>query len=225
MAKRRKVSNLLGLALLSALSPREAVQPMYPYEMAQTLRLRGKDQSLKINWGSLYTVVQNLEKYGFIESVATEREGRRPERTTYRITDAGVAELKDWVRELLSVPEEEPSRFAAALSEWGILSPDEVVTLLRERLETLDKANTGLEATLRTWTQRLPRLFLVETEYQLAMRKAEAGWVAALISEIVDGTLGHVDAWRQVVETGEIPPEYWEIDEQARKGWPEDQQG
>ena len=66
---------------------------MYPYEMAATLRHRGKDQSIKINWGSLYTVVQNLEKHGFIETVEVGREGRQPERTTYQITDAGRAEL------------------------------------------------------------------------------------------------------------------------------------
>src|SRR5580692_10687705 len=71
VAKRRKVGNLLALSLLSLL----AQKPMYPYEMAQTLRARGKDQNFKVNWGSLYTVVRNLEKYGFIEAAVTDREG------------------------------------------------------------------------------------------------------------------------------------------------------
>jgi DNA-binding PadR family transcriptional regulator len=218
MAKRRKVSNLLALALLSLLSLRE---PMYPYEMAQTLRARGKDQSVKINWGSLYTVVQNLEKYGFIEAVATGREGRQPERTTYRITDQGMAELRDWLRELLSVPDEEPGRFAAALSEWGVLSPDEVIDLLTRRLSVLEKASAGIEASLRTWAERVPRFFLVEIEYQLAMRKAEAGWVRGLLSDIVGGALGDLDVWRQFHETGEMPQDMRDLDEQARRGWPE----
>ena len=56
MAKRRKVSNLLALSLLNLLMQR----PMYPYEMAATLRHRGKDEAIKINWGSLYTIVRNL---------------------------------------------------------------------------------------------------------------------------------------------------------------------
>ena len=76
MAKRRKVGNLLALYLLSLL----AQQPMYPYEMAQFLRERGKDKNFPINWGSLYTVVANLAKYGFIEEAGTVREGRQPER-------------------------------------------------------------------------------------------------------------------------------------------------
>ena len=96
-AGRRKVSNLLALSLLTLLMME---RPMYPYEMAAVLRERGKDQSRKINWGSLYTVVQNLEKHGFIEAVEVAREGRQPERTTYQITDAGRAEA-EWVRGLL----------------------------------------------------------------------------------------------------------------------------
>ena len=127
MAKRRKVSNLLALSLLTLLMER----PMYPYEMAAALRERGKDQAIKINWGSLYTVVQNLEKHGFIEAVEVAREGRQPERTTYQITDAGRAELKDWLRELLSVPEREYTRFEAALGESAVLPPDELIDLLR----------------------------------------------------------------------------------------------
>jgi DNA-binding PadR family transcriptional regulator len=215
VAKRRKVGNLLALALLSLL----AQQPMYPYEMAQTLRARGKDKTIKINWGSLYTVVANLEKNGFIEVVATEREGRQPERTTYQITEHGWAELRDWLRELLSVPEDEQSPFAAALSEGGILPPDEVVELLVRRLAKLDEVNSEQQQDLELWAKRLPRVLLIETEYQLAMRMAEAGWVRGLISELVEGTIAGLDAWRQMHETGEPPQEFLDLDAAAKRGW------
>jgi DNA-binding PadR family transcriptional regulator len=215
MAKRRKVGNLLALALLSLL----AQQPMYPYEMAQTLRTRGKDKSIKINWGSLYTVVQNLEKYGLIEVASTEREGRQPERTTYRITEAGRAELLDWLRELLSVPDEVPVPFEAALSEATFLHPAEFTRLLTRRLASLEEANARDEASLATWAKQLPRLLLIEVEYQLAMRLAEANWVRELLADVADDTIGGVDAWRRFHETGEVPPELAELDEQAKRGW------
>jgi DNA-binding PadR family transcriptional regulator len=217
MAKRRKVSNLLALALLSLLAQRS----MYPYEMAQTLRARGKEEAIKINWGSLYTVVQNLEKNGFIEATGTVREGRQPERTTYQITAEGRAELRDWMRDLLSNPEDEYGGFMAALSEGGILPPDEVTELLGKRLATLDRRNAEQEADLRQWSQRLPRILLVESEYQLAMRKAQAGWVRGLITEITEGTISGMDLWRQIHETGEFPEEMKELDEQALRGWDE----
>jgi DNA-binding PadR family transcriptional regulator len=214
MAKRRKVSNLLALTLLSMLSPRE---PMYPYEMAQTLRRRGKENSVKINWGSFYTVVGNLEKHGFIRSAGTQREGRQPERTLYEITDEGMAELKDWLRELIGVPEEQPTPFEAALADWFVLGPDEAASLLTARLDALDKDNATRAADLRTVAERLPRLLLVEAEYQLAMRVAEAAWVRGLLNEIVTGAIGGLDSWRQFAETGEVPQEMRDLDDQARR--------
>jgi DNA-binding PadR family transcriptional regulator len=193
MAKRRKVGNLLALTLLAQLMER----PMYPYEMASLLRERGKDQAIKINWGSLYTVVQNLEKNGFIEAIEVVREGRQPERTTYRITEAGRAEVRDWLRELLGEPEREYSRFEAGLSDAGILPPDEVAALLRQRLSVLVKANEETAASLEALvgSGRVPRLFLVESEYYLAMRKAEAQWVRGLLAEFDDGTFPGLAFW------------------------------
>ncbi|HEY1625602.1 MAG TPA: PadR family transcriptional regulator [Streptosporangiaceae bacterium] len=200
MAKRRKVGNLLALTLLVQLHER----PMYPYEMASVLRERGKDQAIKINWGSLYTVVQNLEKNGFIEAIEVVREGRQPERTTYRITEAGRAEVKDWLRELLGEPAREYSRFEAGLGDAGSLPPDEVAALLRQRLDLLDKENEENGATLATLveSEQVPRLFLIENEYYLAMRKAEAEWVRGLLAEFENGTFPGLGFWQTLHDAG-----------------------
>src|SRR6476659_1148091 len=175
---RRKVSNLMALSLLSLLTER----PMYPYEMASKLREYGKDQAIKINWGSLYTVVQNLEKHGFIEAVEVAREGRQPERTTYRITEAGRDELSDWLRELLSEPEREYTRFEAALGECSILAPDELIGLLRQRLEALDEAIAAHQQGLHAHEAQLPRLSLMASGCRPTSRRAEAGSGPALLS-------------------------------------------
>jgi DNA-binding PadR family transcriptional regulator len=204
MAKRRKVSNLLGLAILAQLS---TGRPMHPYEIATVLKQQGKEGDMNIKWGSLYTVVQNLEKYGFIEATTSSRDGRRPERTVYAITGAGRAELRDWMRELVGVLEPETNRFEAALSVMGVLPPDEAIALLEARLAALDAANAGHRTTLKQLTQ-LPRVFLVESEYALAMREAEAAWVRSLLGEIATGSLSGVDGWRAYHETGEMPAEF-----------------
>jgi DNA-binding PadR family transcriptional regulator len=213
MASRRKVGNLLALSLLTLLTER----PMYPYEMAATLRHRGKDQSIKINWGSLYTVVQNLEKHGFIETVEVGREGRQPERTTYQITDAGRAELRDWLRELISEPEREYTRFEAALTECAVLPPRELTDLLRQRLDALEAANAEHQAGLETWGARLPRLFLIESEYHLALRRAETEWVRGLLKEFTDGTFPGLADWQRFHQTGELPEEIQALAETERE--------
>ncbi|MEU8306374.1 PadR family transcriptional regulator [Actinomadura sp. NPDC048955] len=214
MARRRKVSNLLGLAVLSTVTAR----PMHPYEMASLMRARGKDRDMDIKWGSLYTVVGNLEKHGFLAVEGSAREGARPERTVYGITDAGRDELADWVRELIGVPERERPRFEAGLSVLGALGPDEVAALLRGRLDAMEREIAADQAALEA-EEEVPRLFLLESEYDLAMRRAEAAWVRGLLAEIEDGTLPHLDLWRSFHATGEMPPEIAEL---AERGGPEE---
>lgn len=191
MAARRRVGGMLGLAVLSTL----VGEPMHPYEIASVLRSRGKDRDMPIKWGSLYTVVRNLEKYGFIEVAGSDRQGARPERTVYRITDAGRAELADWVRELIGVPERELPRFKAGLSVMVALPPDEVIALLRSRLGALEARLAADKAELDAITD-VPRILLVEAEYDLAVQEAEVRWVRSLLAEMTAGTLPGLKEWR-----------------------------
>jgi DNA-binding PadR family transcriptional regulator len=211
MAKRRRVANLMALAVLGTIVQR----PMHPYEMASVLRARSKDQDLSIKWGSLYTVVRNLEKHGLIEATETARQGARPERTVYAITDEGRAELVDWVCELVSTPEREHPRFEAGLSMLGALTPDTVVTLLGQRLERLEEQLAAQRKAHTEHSRTVPRLFLLEEEYELAIREAEVAWVRGFLAELADGSFPGLAPWRAYHETGRIPPELAELAERG----------
>jgi DNA-binding PadR family transcriptional regulator len=203
--RRRKVSNPLALAVLATVRER----PMHPYEMATTMRTRGKERSIKLNFGSLYTVVDNLAKHGLIEAIGAQREGRRPERTIYRLTDAGRAELEDWVAELIAAPVKEYPQFEAALSVMPVLPPDRVLALLRDRVAALEKDITQTRADLHAFDW-LPRLFLIEEEYALTLREAELTWVRGIVKEFEDGSFPDLGGWRRMQETGEVPPAFAE---------------
>ena len=203
----RSTSNPLALAVLACLSER----PMHPYEMASTMRERGKEHSIKLNYGSLYTVVDNLAKHGLIEAVEARREGRRPERTVYRLTDTGRIKLDAWMSDLLARPVKEYPQFEAALSLMPVLHPDHVLALLRERIRALEKGITMERLMLDTASKAgLPRLLLIEGEYHMTMQQTELAWVQELADEIEVGTLEGLNAWRQVCETGEQPD--WTLD-------------
>lgn len=206
---RRKVSNLTGLAVLGTVVQR----PMHRYEIASLMRARGKGDDVDIKWSSLYTVVANLEKHGLLEVAGTDRQGARPERTIYRITEAGRAELVEWTRELLTTPVSEQSGFVAGLSMMAALTPDQVADALRDRLTALEQMLRELRAAYEE--AEVPRLFLVETEYAIAMREAEAAWVRTLQAELTAGTYPLVEEWREWHRSGAMPDELVELAERG----------
>ena len=203
MAEKRKVANLMALAVLATVVQR----PMHRYEMASVMRTRGKDRDMNIKWGSLYTVVANLERNGFLEAIDVTRQGARPERTVYQITDAGRDELVAWTRELIAEPEPEHTRFVAGLSVMAVLPPRDVVELLRHRLRRLTETIDALQAAVQQAAD-VPRLFLIEDEYRVAMTSAEAEWTRSFLNELSARTFPHLDAWQRFHETGEMPAEF-----------------
>jgi DNA-binding PadR family transcriptional regulator len=176
----------LALAVMNLLIE----QPMHPYEMKSKMKERGHDQVIKLTGGSIYDTVERLERGGFIQAQETSREGRRPERTVYAITETGRDEITDWLKELLSQPVNEYPQFGAALAFFAHLPKDEVVRLLKIRSAMLDGQVAGSERQLKTFMDMgLPRLFLIEGEYSVAMKRAELEWVKNLIHDIEDGKL------------------------------------
>ena len=194
MAEKRKVANLLALAVLSYLSQR----PMHPYELSRMLRDHGDVRSIKFNHGSLYMVVGQLAKAGLITEQETTREGQRPERTVYALTDAGRDEFRDWLSELVEQPQHEYPHFVAALSLIAALPPGEVLTLLHSRLDRLAGQRAEIRDLIGTaQAGGLHPLFLVEEEYRLAQLDAESAFVERFIGQIIHPETGWGPMWAQ----------------------------
>ena len=94
---------------------------MHGYEMFQTLVERHADRIVKVRPGSLYHVVDRLTEEKLIRRAATARDGKRPERAIYEITDAGVEALAERVGQLIAAPAHEFPQFAVALAEIDTL--------------------------------------------------------------------------------------------------------
>jgi DNA-binding PadR family transcriptional regulator len=187
-------SNPLALAVLALLFER----PMHPYEMGLILKQRHKEESIKFRYGSLYTVIELLQRRGFLVARETARDGRRPERTVYEITDAGRGELRTWMADLIGEPIKEYPQFEAALCLLPVLPPDEALALLRRRLERIEQNSAALTRQIEAiGGQNFPPLFLIETEYRLALIKAERHFVAELVRRIENGW-GPLELWRGI---------------------------
>lgn len=203
----RSMSNPLALAILSCLRQR----PMHPYEMAQTMRAQQHDSAVRLNFGSLYNVVAGLARDGYIAARAVDRQGARPERTVYEITDAGRDELANRLRDLLGQPNKEYTLFGAGLTFMTALSPADVVAQLESRLDRLrqeiDHDRLALDDARAGSAQGappVPRVFLVEDEYQLAVKETQLSYVTALIRDIRERTLDGFTQWQAAYAGQEI---------------------
>ncbi len=197
-------SNPLALAVLVCLYEK----PMHPYEVAQTLRQRAKQESVRLNYGSLYAVVESLEKKGFIKATGTVREGKRPERTVYEITDDGSREMDDWMTELIGVPAKEYPAFMAGLSFLPSLDPDDALMALRSRADALKVKLAGMRGAMKAARDAgLPRIFELEGEYEEQQLAAELKFVNALADEMEAGTLEGLDMWKTFHTEGFDPEE------------------
>jgi DNA-binding PadR family transcriptional regulator len=180
---------------------------MHPYEVAQTLRTRAKEQSVRLNYGSLYAVVESLEKKGFIKATGTLREGKRPQRTVYEITDEGSLEMTDWLTELIGTPTKEYPAFQAGLSFLPALDPDDALAALRRRAEALTMKLVAMRGAMQAARDAgLPRIFELESEYEERSLSAEFAFVRALVEDMENGTLEGLELWR-LFQTEDFNPE------------------
>jgi DNA-binding PadR family transcriptional regulator len=197
MPARRRVANPLALAVLTLLQERA----MHPYEMVTTLRERGKEDSINIKYGSLYSVVRALLREGLIREVETVRVGRHPERTIYELTEAGAQETRTWLRELLGDLEHEFPQFLAGLSLMPALPVDEAVELLEQRADRVAERIGRYESRMAEATgQGVDEIFLVEDDYRLALDRVELEWVRRLVAGLRDESITGVRWWRKYHE-------------------------
>jgi DNA-binding PadR family transcriptional regulator len=186
-----KQSNPLALAVLVLLFER----PMHPYEMAATLRVRNKSGSIKLRYGSLYSVIDGLAAEAMIEVKEIVREGRRPERTIYSLTPNGLERMRAWMRDLLGTPVKEYPQFEAALSLLPAVPPDEAVALLEARGRRLGEMCEELRAAIEVALTHVEALFLVENEFRLCLLEAERQFIEGLV-ERIKGDADYGRKWR-----------------------------
>jgi DNA-binding PadR family transcriptional regulator len=179
------VIGIWELAVLATL--RET--PMHPYQMQRLLEHRHKDKILVLKRGSLYHAIGRLQRAALIEQTETGRNGRRPERTTYRLTSAGREVLLGTLKKIVATPRRESSEFMAAVSFLVHLTPAESLPYLKERAGLLQEEIERQRAILRDAGQLVDRINLIENEYLLAMLMAERQWVMRLAADVEDGRL------------------------------------
>jgi len=186
MEMRTQPKDMVALTTLGLLSE----QPCHPYEIQRLLRDRHKSYAVG-KTRTLYRAIEELEAAGYIEPLETSREGRRPERTVYRITPEGSEELENWLADLLSTPVDETPVFRVAVGLLGYITQERAEAALASRVVSLRARVTALDATLKMAQDDLglPRLVLLELEHAMALAAAEIEWIRSITTDMHSGTL------------------------------------
>jgi DNA-binding PadR family transcriptional regulator len=176
----------LALSILALLDQRA----MHPYEMASTMRERHYDEFVRLNFGSLYHTVDALERDGWIAPLEREKEGRRPERTIYRLTDSGRKVLTQVIGQIVAEPRREYPHFAAGLMHLHHMGAAQAAEHLKQRADALAAKNQKLTRIISQLREEgVSRLALIELEHKIAMFEAERTWVRKIEKEISEGKL------------------------------------
>jgi DNA-binding PadR family transcriptional regulator len=189
-----------GLTVLSLLS----AAPLHPYGMQRLIKAWGKDKVVNVGQrANLYKTIKRLQDAGLIAVRQTERSGQYPERTVYELTHEGRATGRRWLADMLRTPRNEFPEFPAALSFAMGLTPDELSEVLAERLNAVQAQLAQLNDVLRTAQPMLPRITLLETEYQHAITNAEAHWISSIVDDLNSGKLSwqHEQLLHQAAES------------------------
>lgn len=182
----------LGLMILALLAEGD----MHPYEMIRLMRQRRDDRLVTVTNGTLYHTVGRLERAGLIAEVGIDREGNRPERTTYTQTELGREAVGEWVRrELPRI--DRPAEFRIALAEAHNLDREEVVGLLERRRAALSDVLAELMGgSARAHERQVPVQYLLELERESVLLARDLDWLDALIARLE----AHEFPWGQPAE-------------------------
>lgn len=205
MAPRTQRRSPLAVQLLLLL----AEEPMHAYRMQQLIKARHKDRIVNIaQRNSVYQTLDRLLRAELIAVADRVRAPGRPERTVYRISDTGHSTLDEWLREMLSTPSREFPEFPVALASLAYLTPERAAGYLEERARQLRTRLRQAESDAeQAEGMGLPRMFLLEDEYQNALTETELRWVNGLVDDLRAGRLAWDREWLDAVSARLGPPD------------------
>ena len=165
-------------------------QPMHVYRMQKLFEAEGKDRIVNVrSRASLYQTIERLQRLGLVVVAETLHQEGYPDRTVYAITDAGREAAQTWLRDMLSETGGEYPEFIVALSMLFGLPVQEARAQLELRAERIAAQLADSRHALEAVPPELPRLFVLEEEYRVAMLETELTWLRGVIDDLSEGRI------------------------------------
>src|SRR5579872_6656900 len=125
-------------------------QPAHGYSVRLELESWRAEQWANIAYGSIYFALNKMAEEGLIEAVDTTQGGKRPSKTTYRITRDGEEAFQRLLREYWWEFKPLLDPFQVALTFMQELPHDELLAALRHRMVLVGAALDSFSFALKT---------------------------------------------------------------------------
>jgi len=159
-------------------------KPRHGYEIEQVIEAREMRNWTEVGFSSIYSILNKLEKKGFVEGQMEKPAGKGPARKVYHITKAGLEAYQRVTTEALSTPIPPYSAFLLGLSNLqDIPAEDSLQALHQYRKKMVERA----EHLRKRWDSQKDNLpFNVNAQFDLSMTliDAELSWVADFIHQL-----------------------------------------
>jgi DNA-binding PadR family transcriptional regulator len=178
----------------------------HPYDMRQTIKNRNWNYAFKLRDGSLYYAVDQLRESGLIEAseVVSVPGEHRPDKTIYRITEAGRAhflELFYAQMEQTAVPQH-PMMMTMPFLRHG--DQKRIAEIAERQLEACKKRIANLEAKLEELGKFMPSSSRRMIDGMILYGRAEKAWLTDTLEEARSGRFaearGPAGKWRRIQE-------------------------
>jgi len=163
----------------------------HPYEIRQTIQNRRWHLTFKVRDGSLYYAVDQLREQGLIEVAETipVHGDSRPDKTVYRITEAGKADFLDCLYSQMEVTAfpQHPLFMCMPFVQHG--EPDRFAHLLEDQLEACRSRIEHIRAVLALKASWLPRGSIHLMEGMIMFSQTEQEWLERVLADAKSGKL------------------------------------
>ncbi|HEY8599996.1 MAG TPA: PadR family transcriptional regulator [Thermomicrobiales bacterium] len=167
------------------------MQPAHGYSIRRELESWNAETWANIAYGSIYFALNKMEQDGLVAVSDTAREGNRPARTTYIITESGEIEFQRLLREFWWEYKPLTDPFMVAVSFMDQLPPGELVAALRHHVAAARLYAESLQAQITSPIQNdfKPRHVVEMPRLMLSRLDAEVRWTEDIIAKIERGEL------------------------------------
>lgn len=169
-------------------------QDRHPYDMRQAIKQRNWDHAFKLRDGSLYYAIDQLRENGWIEAteIVPVPGEHRPDKTIYRITDAGRERFLELFYEQLGqmAYPQHPMMMAMPFLRHG--DQERISEIAAKQLEVCRNRIAKLESGLNDRGKIMPNSSRRMIRGMLLYARAEEEWLEEMISEAKSGLYAEI---------------------------------